>query len=154
MCHRSYIISPSALTKLESLKEKQEWGEKGRQKRVEKKYTNLHNVCHTWTRDLVTWMQPSSGGFAHECSTSTRIPLHSAELEFIQSAFFAHADGRLQLWAGDWMGAAHGASRTGGCSRRRCTRTWAAGAAWARSPTHLQLRHSQVLDGRGKTLDS
>lgn len=39
MCHRSYIISPSTLAKLGSLKEKQEWGEKSRQKRVKKKNT-------------------------------------------------------------------------------------------------------------------
>lgn len=42
-------------------------------------------------------------------------------------------------------------TRTRGC-RCSCAGTRATGAAWAWSPTPLQLWHSQVLNGRGQTL--
>lgn len=102
-------------------------------------------------------MQPSSGGFAHQSTASTSIPVLSTGLEFIQPALLAHADSWLQLWAGGWMGgrAAQRAAHTRGCCRC-CRRAGAraTGAAWARSPTPLQLRHSQVLDSWGQTLDA
>lgn len=156
------------LAELESLKKKRkkrnrwpEWVKRDRERtnrdmrqEGDKESTNLHNVCHSRTRDLLAWVQPSSGGFAHQSTTSAWIPVHSAGLGLVQPALLAYADSWLQLRAGGWMGcrAALRAAHTRGCCCR-CAGARAAGAAWARSPTHLQLRHSQVLDSRGQTLD-
>lgn len=105
--------------------------------------TNLHDVCHPWTGDLLAGVSPSSGGFGLRSSTSTWTAVLSAGRRLVRPALLARAGGRL---GGRVRGrAAQRAARTGGCCRRR---------AGARAPAPLQLRRGQVLDGRGQALDA
>lgn len=115
--------------------------------------TYLHDVCDSRTRDFLTGVEPSSGGFAHQSTTSTWIPVLSAGLEIIQPALLAHADSWLQLRAGAWAAQRTSHTRDRCCCCRH-TGARAAGGAWAWSPTPLQLGHSQVLDSRGQALDA
>lgn len=102
--------------------------------------TNLHNVRHTRSQDLLIRVQPSSRGFIDKAATL--IPVFTSRVHFLWSWFFPHTH------------LAHVLLRTrSGRDKVTCV-VWSP-CCWARSTrASLQLGDSKLLYCRGEVFDT
>lgn len=105
-----------------------------------RKQTNLHNVRHTRSQDLLTRVQPSSRGFIDK--TASLIPIFTCQVHFLWPCFFPHTH------------LAHVLLRTrSGRDKVTCV-VWSP-CCWTRSTrASLQFGDSKLLYCRGEVFDT